>query len=313
MGSKERGASCNIGETMRKLLILLVFLLALPASSFAATAPTTSATPDPSTNPVLANIQKMGAKFFYLGNRLGLNGWFIVKDGQVQIAYATTDNKGALIGGLFGENGENITAQQVSALIQNNKEVADLIMAAQKEQAAIAQTGSPAPTATPPASGILPSTPLSPGERLIHDLSGASTVIVGQPSTPEILMVMDPRCPHCQATWNAFRNVVMKGSLHIRMIPIAAPGSDNERAAAMLLGVADPLNAWDKYVAGDKTQLDGTPPAAALAAVRANHAIIDNWSIQNTPYLVYRAKDGKVKVLQGEPDKLSAVLGDLGI
>ena len=126
-------------------------------------------------------------------------------------------------------------------------------------------------------------------------------------------MVMDPRCPHCQATWNAFRNVVMKGSLHIRMIPIAAPGSDNERAAAMLLGVADPLNAWDKYVAGDKTQLDGTPPAAALAAVRANHAIIDNWSIQNTPYLVYRAKDGKVKVLQGEPDKLSAVLGDLGI
>jgi protein-disulfide isomerase len=154
----------------------------------------------------------------------------------------------------------------------------------------------------------------SPGERLLHDLSVASTVNVGSPASPEITMVMDPRCPHCQATWKALRDNVMKGSLHIRMVPIGALNSDNERAAAILLTLTDPLSGWDKYVVeGDKTALAGVASPAALAAVRSNHAVIDSWKIESTPYLVYRAKDGKVKVVQGEPDKVSVVLGDLGL
>lgn len=295
---------------MHRLLLTLALFFLLHTASFAASpAP---ATPDISGNPVLANIQKSGAKLFYLGNRLGMDGWFIVKDGQVQIIYATPDNKGAMIGALFGPDGENITTFQVENLVQNNKEVADLITSAQNEQANIAAVGAPKPAAAAPTTG-LPSAPLSPGERLMHDLSSASTVVVGTPSSPELLMVMDPHCPHCQATWKALRDAVFKGGLHIRMIPIGDAGSDNERAAAFFLGVGDPLNVWDKYVAGDRSQLAGTPPAAALAAVRANHAVIDSWSIQQTPYIVYRAKDGKVKVVVGQPDKITTVLSDLGL
>lgn len=293
---------------MKKSLVLAL-VLALAA------APVWAAGPDAASNPVLANIVKAGAKAFYLGNRSGVDGWFIVKDGQVQIVYATPDNKGAIVGALFGQDGENVSALQVNTLMQGNKEVADLVNAAQREQMAIAQVGSPAPSSvvTPPAPGTIPSAPLSPGERLIHDLSAASSVVLGAPSSPEILMVMDPHCPHCQATWKVLRESVLKGSVHIRMIPIGTQDTDDERAAAVLLGVADPAASWDKYVAGDKAQLVGTPSAAALAAVRSNHALIDNWSIQNTPYIVYRGQDGKVKIVQGEPGKVSLILADLGL
>ena len=298
---------------MKRLVLAFVTLVLLQGASLAApSVPPSTAQPDPTANPVLASLQKMGAKFFLLGTHSGMTGWFILKDGQVQIIYATPDNKSAVIGALFGENGDNITGQQIASLVQGNKEVADLISAAQKEQATIAQVGSP--SAAPASStGSIPSAPMSPGERLIHDLSGAAGVVLGNASSPEILMVMDPHCPYCQATWKALRDVVAKGGLHLRLIPIATLETDNERAAAVLLGASDPLNAWDKYVSGDKAQLAGTPPAAAFLAVRANHTLTDNWKITDTPYLVYRAKDGKVKVVKGEPNDVVTVLRDLGL
>ena len=55
------------------------------------------------------------------------------------------------------------------------------------------------------------------------------------------------------------------------------------------------------------------PLKRALDAVRANHVVIDNWNIHDTPYLVYRAQDGKVKVVLGEPEKLTALMSDLGL
>jgi hypothetical protein len=269
--------------------------------------------PDPAANPVLAMLQKSGAKLFYLGNRYEMDGWFILKDGQVQIIYAPPGNKAALVGALFSEDGQNLTSLQLAELIKDNPEAAALLGGAQKEQAAIAQAGSPSAAPVSPSTNGLPAATLSPGERLVQDLSGASTVVIGNVSSPELLMVMDPHCLHCQATWKVLRDPVFKGTMHIRMIPIGPPDSDNERAAAVLLSSGDPLNMWDKYVGGDHSVLAGTPSATALTAVRANHQVIDSWSIQDTPYLVYRAKDGKVKVVVGEPDKVSAVLSDMGL
>ncbi len=104
------------------------------------------------------------------------------------------------------------------------------------------------------------------------------------------------------------RDTVIKNALQIRLIPIGVQGNDHERAAAQLLHLADPMNGWDKYVAGDKTQLAGAPDATLVAAIRSNYALIDSWHIQMTPYLVYRAKDGKVKIIQGEPEQASPPL-----
>lgn len=298
---------------MKRLLQVFVALALLHGACFAAVPTAATMQPDPAQNSVLSVIQKQGAKFYYLGARSGLDGWFIVKGAQVQIAYATPDNKSAVIGALFGDEGSDITTAQISSLVQNNKEVADLITAAQKEQTALEHVGAPAASATTPAANALPSAPLSPGERLMHDLAGASSVVVGNASSPEILMVMDTRCAHCHATWKLLRDVVAKGGVHLRMIPIATRDSESERAAGVFLGVADPASVWDKFVAGDKAQLDGTPSAAALLAVRSNLSLVTGWKITDTPFLVYRSKDGKVKIVKGEPDDVSSVLHDLGL
>jgi len=293
---------------MKKVLIALFCLTLSFSSALAASA----AVPDPSSNPVLANIQKIGAKIYFLGNRAGLDGWLIVKNGQMQIAYATPDNRGALIGALFGQDGDNITEAQINNLAVTNKEVADILASAGQEQNAIAAPGgAPSPLPATPI-GALPAVALSPGERLFHDLSVTASVMIGKPMSPEIIMVMDPRCPHCQATWKALHDSIAKGAVHLRMVPIGNQDSDNERAAAILLSQDDPMTAWDKYINGDKSALAGTPAPAALAAVRANHTVIDAWKIESTPYLVYHAVNGKVKILQGEPEKISTLLTDLG-
>jgi thiol:disulfide interchange protein DsbG len=167
------------------------------------------------------------------------------------------------------------------------------------------------------APGIVPAatnpalTPASPGERLIQALQGAAGVNVGAPLAPKLFMVVDPNCPHCQATWRALRNAVFGGKLQIRLVPIGAVSPDSDRAAAQFLHSADPLNAWDKYIAGDQSQLAGTPDAASLDAVHSNHELTDSWHIQMTPYIVYRSKDGQVKIVQGEPDQAAAVIDDV--
>jgi len=305
----------DFGKKAWKLGLVLALMLAQPV--YATNAGAKAEDPDPTANPVLAGIVKTGAKLYYLGNRAGMDGWFIVKDGRVQIAYSTPDQKNVIVGALFGEDGQNITGIQVKNLFDNNKEISALLNNVAKEQEAITQT-SPSAATPPVTNGGLPAVTLSPGERLVQELAQAAGVVVGNPSAPQIEMIMDPNCPFCQATWRALREAVLKNNLQIRMVPIANQDTDNERAAAILLHIADPLNAWDKYVgpekgAGDKTQLAGTPDANYVAAVRANHALIDRWNITITPYFVYRGKDGKVKVLQGEPDKITTVLTDLGV
>jgi hypothetical protein len=261
-------------------------------SAFAAGA----AAPDPTANGALAAIIKEGGKVFYLGNDHALNGWFAVENGVVQILYQTPDNKGVVAGSMFGPNNERVTPVQVAKLIKDNKEVADMIEAAKKATDAAAQTSA---------------TPL--GERLMHDLQSATTIVIGKASSPEILMVMDTHCLHCQATWKMIRDRVFKGDVHLRLIPIGDANSDSERAAAVFVGIPDPINTWNKYIEGDHAVLDGTPSDSAVQNIRANHVLIDKWNVQMTPYLVYRGKDSKVKILQGEPENVSTLLADMGL
>ncbi|MGE3623386.1 MAG: hypothetical protein AB7H77_05900, partial [Bdellovibrionales bacterium] len=73
----------------------------------------------------------------------------------------------------------------------------------------------------------------------------------------------------------------------------------------------NPLDAWDKYIAGDREQLAGTPDDAAQTAVFDNNNLINAWHIEVTPYMAYRAKDGTIKIVQGEPKDVGAIVGDI--
>ncbi len=319
-----------------KSFLVLLFVTTFSASVLAQTPPSASASvPAPTKDlftrnatpldinniPVLANLVKGGAKLYYLGKRSDLHGWFIVKDGQVQIIYVTNDGKTAIMGAMFTGEGEMVTSPQVAALSDVNKEIADLVNGTAKQQEDVTRVGStpggiasvPSGTGSTekPAPGSLPSVTLSPGERLLQDLQAAAGVSVGHNENAQLMMVIDPNCSHCQATWRELREAVIANRVQVRLIPISNISADSTRIGAQLLQVPNPLEAWDKYVAGDKAALAGEPDSIRVQAINSNRLLIEKWNIQATPYLVYRAKDGRVKIVQGQPERMAAVLADL--
>ena len=273
--------------------------------------------------PVLASLVRNGAKLYFLGERSGLQGWFIVKDGQVQMIYVAPDKQTAIIGGMFSAEGDNVTGPQIQALASVNKEVSDWVNGAGRQQDAVAKAGStpggfaavpggPQAEAGKPLSNKLPSVTLSPGERLLQDLQAAAGVTLGKNENAELLIVIDPNCPHCKATWRELRKPVQEGRVQVRLLPITNdPSGDATRAGAQLLKAANPLEAWDKYVSGDKSALAGEADSVRMQAVLSNNMLVEKWNIRSTPYIVYRAKDGRVKIVQGEPERMAAVLSDL--
>src|SRR5262249_30922524 len=109
----------------------------------ALTAPSGTAVsaPDPMANAVLADFIKGGVKVFYLGPHSGMHGWFLFKDNQIQIAYAAPDNRTIIFGAMYDSLGNNVSADQIRNLYDNNKEVHTLMT---NYNAAMAQaTGRP--------------------------------------------------------------------------------------------------------------------------------------------------------------------------
>jgi hypothetical protein len=268
---------------------------------------------------MLANFIKQGAKTYYMGNRGGLEGWLVIKDGKSEVMYQPVGTQYLLVGMLFQPGGDNLTYEQIQEAVKQNPEI-EALMPQKSAQPTQAQSGHL--TALPPdTAGLGAAMPtIAPqaaaqenlGNRLTKDLLAASGVTLGPSSAPQLLMVMDPNCKHCRATWGVLRDAVLKGVLQVHMAPIGTEGSDSERAAAEFLHKNDPLSAWDKYYGGDASQLAGTPDPAWVANVRANHALIDSWNIDTTPLLAYRSKAGEIKIIKGEPQQpLPVILSDM--
>ena len=86
--------------------------------------------PDISKIAVASSLAKDGSKFFYLGERSGIHGWFVLQNGRIQILYVTSDAKTVLLGVMLTAEGENITTPQIMEAIKDSKEVGGLLRAA---------------------------------------------------------------------------------------------------------------------------------------------------------------------------------------
>ncbi len=281
--------------------------------------------------PLLNALVKQGATLHYLGARSGLRGWLILKDGQLQMAYATSDGKTILVGGLFTEDGENVSSVQIKNLADTDPNVRRLLDDAIERGRTLSHNeggdtssanaesigplpgqapSSPEATATALAKN-LPTVPTSPGERLYQDFKRASSISVGaKDNKAEVLMVISASCPYCKEVWKMLRDDVKANKLQIRLIPVASAG-ENINPAARLLESDQPLEAWDKHVNGDASALSGTPAEVYRQAVGGNSNMVERWNINMTPYLVYRDKSGHVKIIQGVPAHKSDLLNDL--
>jgi hypothetical protein len=282
--------------------------------------------PDVSTVPALRNLVNNGGKLYYMGERSGIHGWFIVKDQQVQMVYLSPDRQSIMLGALLSSNGENVTGAQVRDLSQKNSEVERILAGTLKEEKAIKNVGvqqeggAAALEADPGArdaakaqKGSLPVVSLSPGERLLRDFEVAGGASMGKTSAPLIYMVAAPSCPKCKATWKELAPLVKAGKVFVRLIPIynTVDGTESNQAA-MLLQASDPLTVWDRFVGGDEKALAGTPEEISSKAVISNLNMVAKWNIQGYPYIAYRGKDGRIKIVQGMPERVAAIVTDIG-
>ncbi len=263
--------------------------------------------------PIVRNLTQGGGELYFLGERSGLLGFLLYRNEQMQTLYLSGDLQTVIFGAMYSGDSANVTAQQIHDVSNQNPQLAGILAAAVEKQHEFEKTSglSNEESGLTNKSGLPAAASLSPGERLHHDFTMASGVIVGQPGKPLLLMLVDPLCVHCQATWRLLKQHVETGNLRVKLIPVGPEGSERERMAAKFLHVPEPLKVWNKVEDGDLVPLDGTPPPADLAAVRSTMAMVKNWKITATPYLVYRGKDGKIKVVQGEPEKIGAVLTDI--
>ena len=276
--------------------------------------------PEIASVPALSNLAKNGAKLYYLGERSGMHGWFIMQDQQIQMLYLSPDRKTVLVGAMFSVDGQNVTTPQIAALAQSNKDVNALLNGAGKEQKEIAQAGQEggatsvtgAKDFSQKMAGSVPGVPLSPGERLMQDLKASAKVIAGKNDGAELFMVVAPSCPNCKKTWQELRDSVKDGKVQVHLVPVYnSAGNEEKNMAAMLLRAQDPYATWDSFVSGNTAALNGVPDDSAIRAVQANLMLVAKWNIQGYPYLVYRGQDGRIKIVQGKPERMAAVLADL--
>lgn len=269
--------------------------------------------PEVSSIPILANISKEGGKFYYLGERSGLNGWIVIVNGKTQIVYVTSDGETAIIGPMFSGDGKNISAAQIRLLSETEKDIADLVngKVALPEPGAIdkPEDKTAGESAVQKEHGEV--SKQSPGERLLQDLQSAAGVVMGRDDASQVNVIMSLDCPSCRATWKELKPAVIDGLVQVKMIPVVNAFSDEEKAAAQMLKGNGSFEAWDRYANGDKDALSGETETAYLEAVRGNFSLVERWNIKATPYIVYRAKDGQVKIIQGRPEKISVLLNDL--
>ncbi len=287
-------------DRRRSFALCLLMAMVVSASCFAAPK---KSEPDPTTNPALAALAKSGAKFFYMGRNAGLDGWVAVKDGQTQVIYKPGDDSYVLVGYLFDPKGENLTAAQVKKLTENNKELAALAATPTKTEAEAPKD---------PAANVSPADLMLPaGERLLKEMQRSYGVTLGgNEAAPMLYVAISPSAPPCKNFWKDVRDKVQQGALRLRLYPAGLKDSSDEREAARLLTAADPLAAWDKYAGGDATALAGVADKTAIDHVQANTALVTRWKFPVAPYILYRDKAGKVKVVQGAPQKPQDIISD---
>ena len=121
---------------------------------------------------------------------------------------------------------------------------------------------------------------------------------------PEVVIFVDPFCPHCTALYADL--APLRATYRFRLVPIPVLGEPAQRAVLALacLSGSAPEQARDALLGGRTADLP--EPAAGCGEAVAQRTLIaaQILGIRGTPFLI--APDGRLR--QGRPDDLSAWL-----
>lgn len=272
----------------------------------------------------IQNLVATGSQLRYLGQDYGLNGWLVLKNGQEQYFYSTPDGQAILMGILFNNKGDTITLKQINTL--RKKEGPTIDKLAGFESSPLASEGAlPSPLSPSLASGastgqvesaspeaLLKSAVKPKSEQLFEGVEAANWFKLGGDKAPVLYSFIDPECPHCHDLIQVIRKsgYLEQGLIQLRLIPVGVLTENSLIEAAYLLASPDPQKDFYRHLDGDKTALL-VDKSVNTQGVQRNIKLMQDWKLDVTPFSVYRARDGKVKVLQGVPDDLKKIITEL--
>lgn len=276
----------------RIFLSFLLMLFCLPA--FAQTEAALPSLPDP-----IQNLVNEGAQIRYLGKEQGFDSWITIKNGQEQYFYVPPGGKTFFMGVMFDNTGKLITVEQVQKLREKEGATLDALTddfgfdpASVKDEKASMEFK-------------------TPSEQMYYDIENANWVPLGQAGAPVLYAFIDPQCPHCHDFITDMKSDIEAGKVQIRMVMVGFR-PETLSQAAYLLATPDPQGRWMKHLAGDEKALPVVPDINQQG-VQRNLAIMQSWKFTATPLIVYRAKDGSVKIIRGRAQDTKALIADLGV
>ena len=138
--------------------------------------------------------------------------------------------------------------------------------------------------------------------RLKLDVADLGAIDLGE--GPEVVIFVDPFCPHCTALYADL--APLRATHRFRLVPIPVLGEPSQRAVLALacLSGTDPERAREALLGGLTAAL--AEPAAGCGEAVAQRTLIaaQILGIRGTPFLI--APDGRLR--QGRPDDLAAWL-----
>lgn len=243
----------------------------------------------------IKNLADQGAQIEYMGRDNGFNSWVSLKNGQEQYFYVPPSGDGFVMGVLFDNKGHVVTAEQIQRLRKKDNNLLDTL----SETAQLSNSDDDRFELK------------SPSERLFYETENTNWVSLGYPQAPVIYAVIDPQCPHCHAMINDFNEggYLDRGKVQLRLIPVGI-NAERKAQAAYLIASPDPQKRLFEYLNGNADALPAREDINTQGVER-NLSYIQSWKFDVTPMLIYRNKDGEVKIVRGRPQDIPAVLADL--
>jgi hypothetical protein len=286
------------------LCLLLVSVFATPvfAAKQKAAAPEKTAggktddalvEPDPDSVPVLQKVKgsRKELAYDYLGNRFGVDAWLLSGPNVMQIVYTTKTNPSAMIGGaLVGPDGKEVGSDMIKQFMVKYPERAQEILALVRTQVTSGQVDKPAAAAN------------SPSEILWQKLQQGGKITFGtNKDAPVLFAVLDPVAPATMDVWKHLGPIAKDNKIILNILPLGLTTADSIMEIATTLGDQDPQGAWEKLMNGQASVKTGTPDSTGVLGMKANVDLAQSLNLRNLPLIVYRDKDGKIRIIQGVP------------
>lgn len=204
----------------------------------------------------------------------GLRGYAAEYQNNGIALYLTPDGKHVLVGSLFDEQGQDLSAEPLEKLVY--APMSKAIWAKMEKTAWIADGKPDAPRT--------------------------------------VYLFSDPNCPYCNMFWEQARPWVKAGKVQLRHIMVGIIREDSPGKSAALLAAKDPQKALEEHEAagkGSKLQALAKIPADIEAKLDANMKLMDELELSATPAIFYLDDKGGLQQQQGapSPDKLVKILG----